>query len=109
MASHHEVISAFLDNEPFDATELVEALADPAGRALLIDLLALDHVVQPAPVAAPPARIGRWRSLRVALAAAGLLLAVATGYVMGTQRADAMSTRAPEPTRVINLGDRQWQ
>ncbi len=41
MSSTHEVISAFLDEEPFDSEELMDALSDPAGRALLIDLVAL--------------------------------------------------------------------
>jgi hypothetical protein len=46
MNETHEVISAFLDDEPFDASRLVEALSDPAGRDLLIDLIALRHLVE---------------------------------------------------------------
>ena len=37
----HDVISAFLDNEPFDAQELSATLATSEGRDLLIDLVAL--------------------------------------------------------------------
>ena len=47
MSDTHAVISAFLDDEPFDPVALADALSDPAGRALLIDLLALRHIVQP--------------------------------------------------------------
>jgi len=43
----HDVISAFLDNEPFDSQELAGALASPEGRDLLLDLIALRAIVQP--------------------------------------------------------------
>jgi hypothetical protein len=33
MNNTHEVISALLDNEPFDVGELSDALSDPDGRA----------------------------------------------------------------------------
>ena len=107
MEANHEVISAFLDNERFDPSELAEALADPAGRTLLIDLVALGHLVQPAPT--PAVGRARWTPRYLAFAAAGLLLAVATGYVAGVRQSDMASTRAPEPTRVVSLADRQWQ
>ena len=107
MAANHEVISAFLDNEPFDGAELAEALADPAGRKLLIDLVALGHLVQPAP--APASGRTRWSPRSWTLAAAGVLLAVATGYVAGARQTDIASTRAPEPTRVVSLTDTKWQ
>jgi hypothetical protein len=64
MSSTHDVISALLDDEPFDPEELREALDDPAGRALLIDLVALRRIVQPRDVAsalvAPGAARHRW-------------------------------------------------
>ena len=44
MSDTHEVISAFLDDEPFDANALAVALSEPAGRDLLIDLIALRHL-----------------------------------------------------------------
>ena len=47
MDDTRDVISAFLDDEPFDSNKLTEALSDPAGRTLLIDLIALRHLVQP--------------------------------------------------------------
>ena len=39
MNNTHDVISAFLDDEPFDSSTLAEALSEPAGRDLLIDLI----------------------------------------------------------------------
>ena len=48
MTDRREVVSAFLDDEPFDAGELARALADTDGRALLLDLVALRSLVQPA-------------------------------------------------------------
>ena len=60
MNDTHEVISAFLDDEPFDAGGLATALSDPAGRAVLIDLVALRHVVQPDALVPPslPSDVG---------------------------------------------------
>ena len=104
MNSTHEVISAFMDDEPFDRLELATALDDPAGRAILIDLLALRQIVQPsdAPptMRRPPARGTAWR---ISAAAAALILALAGGYLAGAQRAVATpaNTTAPPPTRVV--------
>jgi hypothetical protein len=39
MTDHHDVIAAFVDNEPVGAAELDAALATPEGREYLIDLL----------------------------------------------------------------------
>ena len=104
MSSSYEVISAFLDAEPFDAEELDRALSDPAGRALLIDLSTLRRIVQPAdqlPAMRAPALVRRpvWKT---AAAAAGLLLALAGGYLAGERGASVPpSADAPPPTRVV--------
>jgi hypothetical protein len=103
MNGTHEVISAFLDEEPFDPQALENALSDPAGRALLIDLIALRRLVQPAdrtPAirAANPVRVRPWR---VAAAAAALVLAIGGGYLAGERRAGAASSEAPPPTRIV--------
>jgi hypothetical protein len=103
MNDTHDVISALLDNEPFDAGELSDALSDPAGRALLIDLALLRRIVQPGdPVpAAPGAKTVGHYSWRPAAAAAALFLALGGGYVVGEWRADTAATAPPAPTRVV--------
>jgi hypothetical protein len=103
MSSTHEVISAFLDDEPFVPDQLANALSDPAGRALLIDLIALRHIVQPVEAAPPvvverPAARRPWRALA---AAAALVLALGGGYLAGERRAVAAPPEAPAPTRVV--------
>jgi len=103
MNNTHEVISALLDNEPFHPEELSDALSDPAGRALLIDLVMLRRIVQPgdpAPAARTATTVSRY-SWRVAAAAAALFLSLAGGYIAGQQRAETMSSEAPTATRVV--------
>ena len=104
MSSSHEVISAFLDDEPFDSEELADALSDPAGRTLLLDLIALRRLVQPTedlpPVTiANPVRRPVWR---VAAIAAAIVLALASGYLVGEQRSLTESPEAPPPTRIVH-------
>jgi hypothetical protein len=110
MSNTHEVISAFLDDEPFDFQDLATALDDPDGRALLIDLLALRRIVQPTD-AIPTGRFVRptFRfRLRPALAAAAVLLALGTGFVLGERRTSTAVSQAPPPTRVVQV-DASWQ
>lgn len=104
--TNHDVISAFLDNEPFTATELADALADPEGRVLLIDLIALRGVVQPEPVPLTVPSRGR-QALRLAVTAAGLALALGLGYQYGRGH-DVGTAAPPEPTRTI-AADTPWQ
>ena len=103
MSHGHEVISAFLDDEPFDAAELAAALSDPSGRAVLIDLIALRSVVKTdtrmPSLSVQPSRFGR--GTRLAAAAAVILLAVAGGYAAGNRSAADDSIEAPTPTRVV--------
>src|SRR6185295_6379863 len=82
--TRHEVISAFIDNEPFDANELGTALATPEGRELLLDLISLRHVViadgtSKSASRVVPARMP-WRGLA---AAAAIVLALGGGYLAG--------------------------
>ena len=103
MNNTHEVLSALLDNEPFDPEELSDALSDPAGRALLIDLIMLRRIVQPVdsiPVA-PTAKTVSPYSWRVAAVAAALFLSLAAGYIAGQRRTETVSSDAPAPTRVV--------
>jgi hypothetical protein len=107
MNETHSVISAFLDDEPFDAAELGAALSDPDGRALLIDLVALRHIAQPDDVigaAEIRTRGSRWRPL---LATAAMLVAVAAGYVIGERRGTPDAPGPPAATRVVQAND--WQ
>jgi hypothetical protein len=107
MTDRHTVISAFMDDEPFDAAELAAALSDPEGRSLLIDLVALRHIVQPEePVATAPAGTfrSRWRPL---LATAAMLVALAGGYVLGDRRSAVEQSEPPAPTRVVQ--ETAWQ
>jgi hypothetical protein len=102
MDTRHEVISAFLDDEPFDLEELESALGDPAGRTLLIDLVALRQMVQPeATVPMMSTRPPRRSVWRVATAAAGLALTLAGGYLAGQHSVSPSSLDAPPPTRVV--------
>ena len=102
MTHGHEVISAFLDDEPFDAAELAAALSEPTGRAVLIDLVALRSVVRTdsrmPTFSASSSRFGR--TTRLAAAAAALILAIAGGYAAGTSQAED-AIEAPAPTRVV--------
>ena len=105
MSAAHEVISAFLDDEPFDPQDLAMALEDPAGRTLLIDSITLRRMVQPTetipPMKAPaPVRRFGWRA---AAAAAMFVVALTGGYLVGERRSIAPVTEAeaPPPTRVV--------
>jgi hypothetical protein len=106
MTQTHAVISAFMDDEPFDAAELAAALADPEGRTLLIDLVALRHVVQPDEPATSAAGTFRspWRPM---LATAAMLVALAGGYFIGDRRSAVDSSAPPAPTRVVQ--ETAWQ
>lgn len=105
----HEVISAFLDNEPFDPQELSAALATAEGRDLLLDLIALGSVVQPSEQARTVVT-GR-RPMWILASAAAVLIALVSGYQFGrnsdgaTQPAAGtpMSVAAPAPTTVLKF------
>lgn len=105
MNDRYEIVSAFLDDEPVDANQLAQALSEPEGRALLLDLLALRHVVQPSSASVESKR----RSpLRILVAAAAIVVALLGGYFAGQFRSEAARAAAPSPTRVIEApGD--WQ
>ena len=101
--SNHDVISAFLDDQPFDLDELADTLNDAAGRTLLIDLIALRRIVQPTDtLPAIKAASRPWRRpWQYAAAAAVLLAALGGGYLAGGRRAVATPSEAPPPTRVV--------
>ena len=101
-----EVISAFIDNEPFDSQALADALAQPEGRALLMDLIALRSLAQPDDVVPvtirPPAR--RTRPAHVAFAAAAVVVALVGGYKWGERSVPTETSAPPAPSRVVSGG-----
>jgi hypothetical protein len=110
MNTNLEVISAFLDDEPFEPQALADALADPAGRALLVDALLLRHVAQPEepavatmPASAPPSK----RPLYLA-AAAAVVVALLGGYQLGQRQSPPAPPQPPAATRVVQSAP-VWQ
>src|SRR6478735_8219517 len=102
MNDSYEVISAYVDDEPFDANALAQALREPDGRELLLDLLALRHLVRTEgkEVAAPSDR-KPWRtSVRAVVAAAAVVVALVGGYLFGVRRSESRMSAAPPATRV---------
>ena len=103
----HEVLSAFLDNEDFDAGELARALAQPGGRELLLDLVALRTLVQddgpaaPAVVKTTAASARRW--IAVGFLAASIVFGAGAAWLLPPllqqQRADV----PPRPDRVVTF------
>ena len=111
---NQEVISAFLDNEPFDANALGHVLSEPGGRELFLDLIALRAVVQEeTPVAVPAVdahSLARQRRLWVAagFAAATLLFGISGAVAMKTLRpapapAALEADVPPHPDRVVTF------
>ena len=101
MTNRFDVISAFIDDEPFDALELGQALADREGREMLMDLLALGRLVQPDRSATPTITVRRRRPLvAFALAGAAAVVALVGGYQLGA-RETSMSDAPPAPTITI--------
>jgi hypothetical protein len=110
MNSNHEVISAFLDDERFEPQALAEALADPAGRALLIDFVLLRHVSQSEESASVVTSTPALRSRRSGylVAAAAVMVALLGGYQLGQRRPTDDSPRPPAATRVVQ-SEPVWQ
>ena len=110
MSTNHEVISAFLDDEPFEPQALAEALADPAGRELFIDFVLLRHVAEAEESAnvvtpTPPLRSKRPVYL---VAAAAVVVALLGGYQLGQRQPVDDSLRPPVATRVVQ-SEPVWQ
>ena len=103
MSDTHEIISAFLDDEPFNPDKLAEALGEPAGRDLLVDLIALRHLTlaegndAPALTDRQPRR-SSWPALA---AVAAVLVALVGGYLAGQHRSEVAMSAAPPATRVV--------
>jgi hypothetical protein len=108
MMNTHEVVSAFLDNEPFDPDVLEQALADPAGRKMLLDLIALRHVVREDPTLVPKTPAARTSRLRLVIAAAAVIVALFGGYRLGERHGAGAANEPPTPTRVVPATG-QWR
>jgi len=103
----HDVISAFLDNEPFDATELARALADPEGRELLLDLVAMRTLVRdesvPAPIIAAGARVSRPKWIAVGFLAASVLFGAGTAWLLPPILRQQSADAPPTPDHVVTF------
>jgi hypothetical protein len=106
--TEHDVISAFVDDEPFEPQALVEALSAPEGREILIDILALRHLtaLEVVPLPVRPVVGARWSTTRLLAAAAVLALALTGGYQLGLR--EAPNQAPPTPTLVVT-GDDVWR
>jgi hypothetical protein len=105
MNAKYAAISDFLDGEAFDPDALNDALADPAGRELLIDFVVLRYAAR---AEEPVSRLVTHPSrTRVVLAAAAaLIVALVGGYQLGSRLADRDSP-PPSATRVVQAPG--WQ
>jgi hypothetical protein len=103
MTNNHEVISAFLDDAPFEPQALAEALADPAGRELLIDFILLRHVAQSdeSPGVFTPTPALRSKKSPFWVAAAAVVVALLGGYQLGQRMPVDGALRLPAATRVV--------
>jgi len=80
-----DVIEAFADGEPVDPAALDRALADPGGRAHLIDVIVLRKLVKRSSASVVTAGATR-RPLRLVAAAALIVLVAGTaGYLAGVR------------------------
>jgi hypothetical protein len=123
MTDHHDVIGAFVDNEPIEAEDLAAALATPDGRDYLIDLLVLRGLVADGGSrltrsAVVPKKTSRYVFWLPAIAAALITIGVGAGFIAGrllsnraTPAAPASDSAdistpavvAPAPTHVIRM------
>ena len=103
----HDVISAFLDNEPFDAAELTRALADPQGRELLLDLVALRALVRDesagAPVVAAAAPLSRPKWIAVGFLAASILFGAGAAWMLPPLLRQPHADAPPQPDHVVTF------
>lgn len=108
MSANYEVISDFLDGEAFEPHALGEALADPAGREMLIDFIVLRYAAraQADDVAMRAEAPARRLPGRLLLAAAAVFVALLGGYQFGQRNAGPEPRSAPEATRVVQV---HWQ
>jgi hypothetical protein len=102
----HEVVSAFLDDEPFDPADLARALADPGGRQLLLELVALRTLVRDEPIA-PAARgvagVSRPKWIAVGFLAASVLFGAGAAWLLPPLLRQQPADVPPTPQRVVTF------
>lgn len=111
--TNDEIVSVFIDGEPVDPDLLARALADPAGRTCLVDLLRLGALVVEAETEAfggAPSPVRKEPRVWLFAAAAALVVglgAFAAGMQVGYQTmptpTSARQEDPPKPDRVIEL------
>lgn len=107
MTTDYDVVSDFLDGEPFDAAALDQALADPDGRRLLIDSVVLRHAVQADDTITASERPAARRHRSLLWVAAAALVALAGGYQLGYYRQEGRASLSPpSASRVVTV---DWQ
>ena len=104
MSDIFDPIQAFVDGEPVDPAALERALADPDGRAHLVDILVLRSLVKRSTAAIvsastahggwPWARVIRWMGAAAAIVLVATLVGVG-GYVAGERRSGATTPAGP--------------
>ena len=98
-----DVITAFIDNELFEATTLGDALATTEGRALLLDLVALRDIVQPEDRVVPVRRSRMPSHFLWVAAAAGIVISAIAGFQVGATRDGSTQAPPPAPTVVVTV------
>jgi hypothetical protein len=102
-----EVISAFLDDEPFEPSDLAAALADPEGRRLLLDLVALRTLVRSDPFDTPtrlaPVAISRPKWIAVGFLAASVVFGAGAAWLLPPRLRQPADDVPPTPTHVITF------
>ncbi len=101
----HDVVSAFLDDEPFDPADLAIALADPAGRQLLLDLVALRALVRDEPIVVPArtsaATVSRPKWIAVGFLAASVVFGAGAAWLLPPLLRQQPADVPPTPDHVV--------
>jgi hypothetical protein len=101
------VVAALADGERVDPSELRSALADPAAREYLVDLMALRHAVAGMP-SVPLTAFEERRRLRTRAkwltAVAAVVISLTAGYFAGQRTAAETLLPVPMIETVIDLG-----
>jgi len=112
MRDFYDVIQAFADGEPVAPAELDAALADPEGRAHLIDLMVLRKLVKSSTAAVMPVASGRTvrHPFRWLAAAAVVLTTASVGsYFLGERSSLSSGDVVPQTQTATPTPDASGQ